>query len=285
MEKFKIYDIDVPVEHTLEIGKFAGGEIRVKITPQGFEGCISNNIRISATLLNSDDVMTLVMIVDALREAGVENIRLTMPYIPYARQDRVCNKGEALSIRAFANIINALDFKSVVVWDAHSVISTTLIKNCINVPQSDLICEHVELMKWLTESTDPIYLIAPDAGSVHKATKIARTYPTLIRDVLYAEKTRELSTGKIIATRITSDIPDDFSESKVLICDDICDFGTTFVELSKVLQEYNPKEVSLYVTHGIFSGGKDRMFEYFDNVWCSLDFEYTWSASLNKYTN
>ena len=291
MKKFTIYDINAREVRPIEIGKFPGGEIRVKIATVPIE--MLHNVRITAVLLNSDDVMTLVMIVDALREMGVEDIRLTMPYIPYARQDRVCNTGEAFSIRAFANIINALEFKSIIVWDAHSVISTCLIKNCINIPQSDLIGKHVELMKWMVESTDPIYLVAPDAGSVRKATEIAQTYPTLIRDVLYAEKVRELSTGKIIATRIASQLPDDFGTSRVLICDDICDGGRTFIELAKVLNDYNPKEMSLYVTHGIFSQGLEVLrkpgtpeAEYkitregrpgntglFDNVWCSLNFK------------
>jgi ribose-phosphate pyrophosphokinase len=228
--------------------------------------------------------MTLVMIVDALREMGVENIRLTMPYIPYARQDRVCNNGEAFSIRAFANIINMLEFVSVVVWDAHSLVSTALIKNCINIPQDKLVLLHKELIDWML--IEPIYLVAPDAGSVIKTRAIAAMFPVQIKGVLYAEKVREMSTGKIIATRIASQLPDDFGSSRILICDDIIDGGRTFIELAKVLNDYNPKELGLYATHGIFSQGKGVLLKnsfsnlkysmnctgLFDNVWCSLDF-------------
>lgn len=288
MNKFKIYDIDVSIEHTVDIGKFPGGEIRVQIISNGYQGYISENISVIAVLLNSDDVMTLVMIVDALRELGVTEIRLTMPYIPYARQDRVCNSGEAFSIRAFANIINALEFKSIVVWDAHSIVSTSLIKNCINIRQYECVLQHKELIEWMF--IEPIYLVAPDVGSVNKTRAIAAQFPKNIKGVLYAEKVRELSTGKIIATRIASEIPEDFSSSRILICDDICDGGRTFIELAKVLKDYNPKEMSLYVTHGIFSQGKNVLLKpidnygrnetgvitntgLFDNVWSSLNFK------------
>ena len=121
MNKFEIYNMDAEEDLPIEIGKFPGGEIRVRLTS---EYSSDSMVRIKAVILNSDDVMTLVMLTDALRTAGVENIRLTMPYIPYARQDRVCNKGEAFSLRVFARIINALEFQSVVVWDAHSEVST-----------------------------------------------------------------------------------------------------------------------------------------------------------------
>ena len=71
-------------------------------------------------MTSADDVMTLVMISDALRQMDVKEILLTMPYVPYARQDRVCNPGEAFSIKAFSRIINSLEFSSVVVYDPHS---------------------------------------------------------------------------------------------------------------------------------------------------------------------
>jgi ribose-phosphate pyrophosphokinase len=278
--KIKIFNLDDnSTEVKYDLGIFSGGEIRVRIDTAK----VLTNVRIEAYIFNSDDVMTLIMLVDALRQINTTDIRLTIPYLPYARQDRVCNPGEAFSSKVFAGIINSLNFESVVVWDPHSENAIRDIKKCLIVPQYELMRKHVDLMNWL--KLEPVYLIAPDKGSIHKTDNIATVFSKYVKRVLYADKVRELSTGKIIRTEIKGNIPEDFSSSRVLICDDICDFGTTFVELSKVLKHYNPKEMSLYVTHGIFSGGKNRMLEYFDNVWCSLDFEYKWNSCLNKFTN
>src|SRR6266581_8938036 len=78
---------------------FSGGEVQVSLdssNSHGLEHC--NGIYIDARIRNSDDVMTLLMLTDALRRMVSVNtpIHLQIPYIPYARQDRVCNFGEAL---------------------------------------------------------------------------------------------------------------------------------------------------------------------------------------------
>jgi ribose-phosphate pyrophosphokinase len=278
--KFTVYSRSSVI--TPEIGKFPGGEIRVKVNEPVYE-----EARIEALLFNSDDVMTLVMLTDALREAGVEKLRLTMPYIPYARQDRVCNRGEALSIRAFADIINSLNFVSVVVFDPHSEVSSALIKRSIVTPRSQLMREHTEAYDWICsggKDTTPIYLVSPDAGSVKKSYEIAKVFPQFT-GIIFAEKVREVSSGNIVKT-IVHNVPDDINSAKLLICDDICDGGRTFIELAQwfIDNHYTPKETNLYVTHGIFSKGKgvllkakdaDDLFDChgnIDNVWSTVNF-------------
>jgi len=262
-----------------DIGKFPGGEIRVRI-PE-FE---CGEVLIVAMVLNSDDVMTLVMLVDALREMGVYKIRLTMPYIPYARQDRVCNPGEAFSIRAFARIINGLDFASIVVFDPHSQVSTEKIERVIVKSQAELMQEHDELYAWICRGgwdMNPMYLVCPDKGATKKVLEIANRFPQF-KGIIYAEKERDLATGKIIRT-VVKDLPSDIADAKLLVADDICDGGRTFIELAKVLPEC--RDLSLYVTHGIFSAGmgvlkrnrEDGLYKGycpgFDNVWSTINFK------------
>src|ERR1035437_7691288 len=133
MDKFKIFNLKGISQVIIpEVSIFKGGEVRVTIPSTGLEdGKVE--CRIKALLFNSNDVMALVMIVDALRELSIEKIRLTMPYVPYGRQDRVCNHGEAFSIKAFAQIINSLQFTSVVVYDQHSDVTMACIDRCISV--------------------------------------------------------------------------------------------------------------------------------------------------------
>jgi ribose-phosphate pyrophosphokinase len=277
MDKFKLFTIGGLGSFTVpDIGKFPGGEIRVKLPV--FLG-LPEMVRIEALLFNSDDVMTLVMLTDALRERGVEKIRLTMPYIPYARQDRVCNDGEAFSVRAFARIINALQFSSVVVWDAHSDVSVALLDRCINIPRYQLMVSNQAIANWINTnlaSETPMYLVSPDAGAVKKSYDIAKAFPQF-KGIIFAEKVRDPATGKILRTDIPK-LPDDIAEAALLVCDDIVDGGRTFTELANWFTDVSgrpqPKEMNLYVTHGIFSQGMEVLLKHFDNVWSETNFEY-----------
>jgi len=112
----------------VELKKFAGGECHVKILETLSE---TNKIRIHTRLNTSDDLMTLCLAVDALRNMFISYIEVFIPYIPYARQDRVMVPGEPLSVRVFANILNSLQLNKVIVFDAHSDVSVALINNCV----------------------------------------------------------------------------------------------------------------------------------------------------------
>lgn len=296
MNKFKVYDLDSQKDISVDIGKFPGGEIRVRLDLQNKE--IGRNVHIHALLFNSDDVMTLVMLADALRDVQAKHIRLTMPYVPYARQDRRCNEGEAFSIRAFAELINNLHFSSIAVWDPHSVVTSNYLDRCVVVPSEELMKTHQGVQNWIEEHDGtPCYLVSPDAGSVEKSIAIGNSLPEVFSGIIFAEKVRDLETGKIVATRVAhiqeydqngilcllSDncVP---TNAHLLICDDICDGGRTFIELAKVLQDlFNPASMSLYVTHGIFSQGLECLQKtgefppyagkgLFDNVWSTVDF-------------
>lgn len=269
MKKFKIHSTEGIGRgwYYPTISKFPGGEIRVR----GADMPYKEDVILYAILTNSDDVMTLVMLVDALRETGIKNITLSMPYVPYARQDRVCNRGEALSIRAFAKIINSLNFSSVIVLDPHSDVTPAIIDRCRIVPRASVMGIHKDVYAWIIkDDTSPMYLVSPDAGAVKKSYEITKEFPQF-DGIIFADKVRDVKTGEIVRTTVHN-VPFDIDEARLLVCDDICDGGRTFIELAKVLKPHKPKELNLYVTHGIFSQGKDLLGEYFDNIWCTVDF-------------
>ena len=81
--------------------------------------------------------MKIFLIKDALEIKGIKRFDLIMPYIPYARQDRVCAQGESFSLKIFANMLNAVNFENVYVLDAHSDVSVSLINNCIKIFNND----------------------------------------------------------------------------------------------------------------------------------------------------
>ena len=106
--------------------EFSGGEVHVNIVEH------TDPIeQITAVLKSSLDVMALVMTTSAIchhySEKDLRDINLLVPYFPYARQDRVCNPGEAHGARAMARIINSLGYGSVTVFDPHSDVTPALL--------------------------------------------------------------------------------------------------------------------------------------------------------------
>lgn len=165
-KKIKLFD-PTGAEVPLETMVFSGGEIKVRILGLRNEN-YSGHSRIEAMLLNSEDVMTLVMLVNACRNHGYSTLRLMMPYIPYARQDRKCNEGEAFSLEAFAFIINGLGFTSIVAYDPHSRVASECFKNLLAVSSHELIRKHTAAYHWICRSIwsgVPMYLVCPDKGA------------------------------------------------------------------------------------------------------------------------
>ncbi len=281
-KKIKLFDPDnreVPVE----VKVFPGGEVKVRILD---EHCAKpGEFYINALLFNSVDVMVLVMLADACHCVGLHNIKLIMPYVPYARQDRVCNSGESFSIRAFANIINSLNFSRVVVYDIHSKAALDEFKRIEPVPSYQLIREHSDAYDWICRSIwsgVPTYLVCPDKGAIDRTNAIAERFS--FHGVIYADKVRRPEDGVITGIALTN-IEDaaTIKDAKLLVVDDIIDGGRTFIELAKVLKQYKPAQMNLYATHGIFSQGKgvllkdsgkigDASSGDYDNVWCTIDF-------------
>jgi ribose-phosphate pyrophosphokinase len=236
--------------------KFPGGEMHATISP-GVQ--ILTELHIHAHLPNSDAVMSLLMTTDALRRAylGVP-IALHMPYVPYARQDRVANPGEALSAKVFCDLINAQGYHSVIIEDPHSDVVPSLLERVEIEDPAPKLREVV----WNIFQTNHKYptLVAPDAGARKRVLKLAAATGL---DVVYADKVRDTRTGQITGTQIQSELPG----GPLLIVDDICDGGRTFIELAGAIRAQNYiHPLYLFVTHGIFSKGLDTLLEYYDRV-------------------
>ncbi|MCE0557731.1 MULTISPECIES: ribose-phosphate diphosphokinase [unclassified Motilimonas] len=243
---------------------FNGGEEHVRITNVVEQ---VSHIEITTRLNNSAAFMQLAVTVDALQRQYGHQIALELvaPYFPYARQDRVCNEGEALGVAVMAKLINALNFQKVTIWDAHSDVTPALINNVVNVQQAELLARHHTLATQL--KAGELTLIAPDAGAAKKVHNLAKYFGGGIA-VVQAEKVRDVATGEITHTAIFGDI----TNKDVLITDDICDGGRTFIELAKVLKQQGAKRVSLFVTHGIFANGLAVFDGLIDAIYTSESF-------------
>jgi len=232
--------------HPITYSVFSGGEVH--LNADHVAGATSLTIR--ANLTSSERVMAFVMLVDALRRnVPHTTLKADLRYFPYARQDRVCNPGEALSAAAMAGIINSLRLDSVVLWDPHSDVSPALINNLVTVPQYELVPIGVpKIGKYM--------IVCPDSGARKKCLDLTTRYNL---DCVFADKVRDTKTGDITGTAVYDG--EKVKGRKLLIVDDICDGGFTFIKLAEALTLYEPKSIELYVTHGIFSKGAQPLFD------------------------
>ena len=268
MKKFLNLDKDFsPIEGyeiTHDTFQFSGGEWHIKIDM----GSLSYNREVTITqrIHNGDDIMKVLIAKEALERIGYREFNLIIPYLPYARQDKICAKGESLSIKVFANLINSMKFNQVTILDPHSTVSEALIDNCNSISSLLYIAKIIILLK--AEKNIPM-LISPDNGAYKKVFDIARAISSS-SDIVKCDKVREPDTGTILKTEVYCD---DLEGRDCLLIDDICDGGRTFIEIAKILKTRNPGRIHLFVTHGIFSKGFDELNKYFDNIFTTNSFK------------
>ena len=247
-------------KHPIEAFEFPGGECQIRLLFQE----ISATTHITAHLYHSNDIMRLLLTVDAIRRINPQtNIELNIPYFPYARQDRVCNPGEALSVAVMAKLINDLNCQKVIVTDPHSDVTPALLNNVSIISMAEIIVAS-EMKIFIQEKN--LTLISPDAGAEKKVRIVSQLLAknAIQTNVISASKSRDTLTGHITATHIH----DDVVGKNIIILDDICDGGRTFIELARVLKENGANQIFLYVTHGIFSHGLDILKQHFEHVFC-----------------
>lgn len=238
----------------LEFKQFPGGELHITDSWTK-NGSILQDQSILCRIKQTDDLMKLCLFVDAFKRfTGRIPYKLILPYIPYARQDRVANPGEALSIKVFADILNSLNFKQVVVLDPHSDVGTALINNIRVLPQWEVFADSTPV---------DVDLISPDAGALKKIYKLQEAVSNLgVKvPVRTATKHRDTQTGLISNTTLDGEP----INKTCVVVDDICDGGGTFLALASILKKQYDKRI-LMVTHGIFSKGLEQLSEVYDRI-------------------
>lgn len=219
---------------------FSGGEIGVQVS-----GVTEKELTLVTRIQNSNDVMELLMATDAARRMRVKEIHLFLPYLPYARQDRVVNKGEAHSLSVFANLLTWQRYESVTVFDPHSEASSNLMND-----QDFRVVSNHEFVKKVFAGKSNYWLVSPDAGAAKKIHQVAEA-------IGYAEKPVQALKYRLVGGAIDSIeiYESNLGGRDAYIVDDICDGGATFIALAKELKKRNVGKIYLVVSHGIFSKG------------------------------
>lgn len=203
------------------------------------------------------DLMRLFLAADALRRTGQTKIEVFIPYLPYARQDRVCSTGEAFSLKVLANLLNLQKFSKVRSFDVHSGAAELLIKRFESVP-------NYELVRRATLGFTNRVLVAPDAGAAKKIDGLASYLAATDVRVVQGLKVRA---GETVLAKVFTELTPEQMRT-CWIVDDICDGGATFISLASELRRLGARQVNLIVSHGLFTRGAKHLLENgIDGIW------------------
>jgi ribose-phosphate pyrophosphokinase len=270
MSNIKIYNGKTEISYKAFV--FNGGEVSVKLPNIPSDA----DLTILAKIQNSNDFFFLANIKDALEHIGFKNLKLFLPYLPYARQDRRCDEGEAFSLQVFCNLLNSLAFDKVTILDVHSDVGPALIKNIHHIDQLGVINKN---LKFIRRCLNGVTFVSPDAGANKKTAKIAGYFEH--KNFIRADKLRDLTNGKIKEIVV---YVDDLTNMEVVILDDLTDLGGTFMGLAKELKKKNAKRVILYTTHSICPKGFDDLLNNgIDEIWTTNSFREIDDARVNVF--
>jgi ribose-phosphate pyrophosphokinase len=252
--------------------KFPGGEYQVRLPAEQLpESCI-----ITWLPKDADSIILLLLTVNALKNHGVYDITLECIYLPYARQDRVCLTGEPFSLEMICQLLDPLGLTMIKLWDVHNEENTLELFNntsVFNIEVSDIF-KHFRLADQF--DMDSIKICSPDSGGYSRAHGVDCYLNSA--GFMCLDKIRNPEDGIItgLEFNINYSLPEGDS---VLVIDDICDGGKTFIEAAKLLKANGANNLYLYVTHGIFSKGLTELLEHYKHIFC----HHVFSPHLNNH--
>lgn len=239
---------NVEIDH----GVFPDGAVWLKVTGELPAFAQLMRIRVAA-MRDMNDFMLLAQLVDAVRHVtDVAVSHLQLAWLPWARQDRHMVTGDSFALKVFANQLNTLNFDKIFILDPHSDAAAAAINNCVAIPQEACLLQSETLRGAIAQGE--LMLVAPDAGALKKIHNVAKA--TGAKNYAILTKERDVASGNLTGFAL---VAGEVAGKDLLIVDDLCDAGGTFIGSAQVLREAGARSVSLYVTHGIFSKGVDNL--------------------------
>jgi len=223
------------------IRKFADGEIYIEIN----ENIRGNSIFIIQSISSpaNDNLMELLLCIDALKRSSAKNITTVIPYFGYARQDRKVVPRTSISAKLVSNLITKAGADRVVTVDLHA----GQIQGFFDIPVDNLFSTPIfaRHIKKNIKSKN-IICVAPDVGGTERARALGK----LLDVGLAIVDKRRPAPGKSQVMNVIGNVKD----KTCIIVDDIIDSGGTIVNAAKALKDRGAKDVYAYITHGVLSG-------------------------------
>ncbi len=223
------------------IRKFSDGEIYIEIN----ENIRGNSIFIIQGISSpaNDNLMELLLCIDALKRSSAKNITAVIPYFGYARQDRKVVPRTSISAKLVSNLITKAGADRIVTVDLHA----GQIQGFFDIPVDNLFSTPIfarHVKKKI--KTKNLICVAPDVGGVERTRALGRKLDVGLAII----DKRRPTPGKSQVMNVVGNV----KGKTCLIIDDIIDSGGTIVNAAEALIKRGAKEVHVYVTHGVLSG-------------------------------
>ena len=223
------------------IRKFADGEIYIEIN----ENIRGNSIFIVQSISSpaNDNLMELLLCIDALKRSSAKNITAVIPYFGYARQDRKVVPRTSISAKLVSNLITQAGADRVVTVDLHA----GQIQGFFDIPVDNLFSTPIFARHARKKiKSKKIICVAPDVGGTERARALGK----LLNVGLAIVDKRRPKPGQSEVMNIIGDV----KGQTCILVDDIIDSGGTIVNAAKALKSLGAKDVYVYITHGVLSG-------------------------------
>ncbi|PKP83011.1 MAG: phosphoribosylpyrophosphate synthetase [Alphaproteobacteria bacterium HGW-Alphaproteobacteria-18] len=232
-----------------EVKTFADQEIFVRID----ENVRGEDVFViqSTSYPANDNLMQLLIMMDALRRASARRITAVIPYFGYARQDRKTDGRTPISAKLVANLISTAGADRVLTVDLHA----GQIQGFFDIPTDNLFGGPVMVDDIKDRyGKEKIIVVSPDVGGVVRARSLAKRLDDA--DLAIVDKRRP-EAGKSEVMNIIGDV----RGARCIMLDDMCDSGGTLANAAAALKEHGASSVSAYVTHGVLSGSAVQRIE------------------------
>jgi ribose-phosphate pyrophosphokinase len=225
-----------------ELKVFADGESKIRIPPIDKKHCI-----IVQSLYPPIDrhIIQLLMIIHKCRKDNASKITVIIPYMAYARQDKIFLEGEIISISVLAELIQSCGTNEIITVDIHNEHSLSYFSITIkNISAIPILAKYLENAK--TIDIKKSVIVSPDEGGKKRAEKIAEL---LKLQILCLKKTRDRNTGLV---SIEENLGLVVEGMDVILIDDMISTGGSIVKACEVLKKYKIRNIIVLCTHAIF---------------------------------
>lgn len=231
--------LDLPLGQ-MEVSRFSDGETSVSIK-ETVRGCDVFIIQSTCSPTN-ENLMDLLIIIDAMKRASAGRITAVIPYFGYARQDRKARSREPITAKLVANLITSAGADRVLTMDLHCM----QIQGFFDIPLDNLIGGPTLYNYFKPKVDDNFVVVSPDIGSVSRARKVAARMDAKMAII---DKRRPKANVMEVMNIIG-----DVEGKNCLMVDDMIDTAGTIVQGAKALKDAGAKEIYACCSHGVLSG-------------------------------
>ena len=225
-----------------EVGQFSDGEISVNMN-ETVRGCDVFVVQSTNNPVN-DNLMELLILIDALKRASAGRITAVIPYYGYARQDRKAKARDPITAKLVANLITAAGADRVLTIDLHAA----QIQGYFDIPLDHLLGGSLLANYFNEKKLEDLVVVSPDLGSVTRSRKFANQIDGEVPLAIIDKRRPKANVCEVM------NLIGDVKGKNVIMLDDMIDTAGTITNAANALKEFGAKDIYACCTHAVLSG-------------------------------